>query len=176
MPTTKVMLDDAELAKNYIINSDLSDEYKRTYLRLLNISTMATNGITPEQKIQKMTECIQLLVVTQAMYILNIDKKIESSIEKSTKHTNCENCKAMQFVNNAEQEQHDKELIANYVQKSHININEHYNTIDTEKLTWPNILKTILLKPYIYVVLCLMFISPYSVEIVKTICQFATSK
>jgi len=48
MPTTKVMLDDAELAKNYIINSDLSDEYKRTYLRLLNISTMATNGITPE--------------------------------------------------------------------------------------------------------------------------------
>lgn len=174
MPTTKTMLDDAELAKNYIINSDLSDEYKRTYLRLLNISTMATNGITPEQKIQKMTECIQLLAITQAMYIINIDEKIETTIEKSSKHTNCSNCKAMQFVNAAEQEQHDKELIANYVQKSHIN--EHNTTFDTEDLTWTTLIKTILLKPYIYVVLCLLTISPYSVEIVKTLCQFATTK
>jgi hypothetical protein len=58
MATTKVIFDDAELAKSYITNSKLSDEYKRLYLRLINLSTLATNGISPEEKIQRMTECI----------------------------------------------------------------------------------------------------------------------
>ena len=52
------IINSAELAKTYITNSELSDDYKKTYLRLINISTLATNGITVEEKIQKMTECI----------------------------------------------------------------------------------------------------------------------
>lgn len=58
MSTSKIILDDAELAKSYITNSTLSDEYKRLYIRLINLSTLATNGISPDEKIQKMTECI----------------------------------------------------------------------------------------------------------------------
>ena len=173
MATTKIILDDAELAKTYVINSNMSDEYKQAYIRLLNISTTATNGITPEQKIQKMTECLQLLAVTQAMYVIDMDKRIQSNIEKITDEK-CENCKAVQYVNTLEQEQHDKDLIANYITKSHIE-----DTLDTNKssedMTWMHVLKTVLTKPYIYVVLSLMMISPYSVEIVKTICQFVSS-
>lgn len=51
MATTKEMLDEAELAKSYVAGSDMSDDSKRTYLRLINITTEATNGISPEQKI-----------------------------------------------------------------------------------------------------------------------------
>lgn len=116
MSTTKAILDDAELAKSYITNSTLSDEYKRAYLRLINVSTLATNGITPEEKIQKMTECIQLLAVTQGMYLANIDHKIEKAIEKANTRQ-CENCKAMKHANDVEQEQHDKELLQSYIDK-----------------------------------------------------------
>lgn len=58
MATTKDMLDDAELAKSYITNSSMSDDYKKTYIKLINLTTLATNGISPEEKIQKMTEAI----------------------------------------------------------------------------------------------------------------------
>lgn len=47
-----MMVDDAELAKNYVLNnSSLSDDYKRLYLKLIKISTTATNGISTEEKI-----------------------------------------------------------------------------------------------------------------------------
>lgn len=83
MPMSKSITDDAELAKSYITNSNLSDEYKRVYLKLISISTIATNGITPEEKIQKITECIQLLAITQGMYLANIDKKIQTAIDNA---------------------------------------------------------------------------------------------
>ena len=172
MSTTKAILDDAELAKSYITNSTLSDEYKRLYLRLINISTMATNGISPEEKIQKMTECIQLLAVTQGMYLANIDHKIEKAIEKANVKQ-CENCKAMEHAVKFEQEQHDKELVKRYFGQVGFQENEYDNdTQENENLSWQNVIKTILLKPYIYVVASLMVISPYGVDIVKTICQF----
>ena len=52
------IVDDAELAKSYITSSSMSDDYKKAYIKLLNITTMATNGLSPEDKIQKMTEAI----------------------------------------------------------------------------------------------------------------------
>jgi hypothetical protein len=51
MSTPKNILDDAELAKDYIVRSSMTDEYKRIYLRLINTSTLATNGISQEEKI-----------------------------------------------------------------------------------------------------------------------------
>ena len=97
MATTKDILDDAELAKSYITSSNMSDDYKRTYLKLINITTMATNGISPEEKIQKMTEAIQLLAVTQGMFISNIDNKIEEAVAIANK-VQCNECKAMKHA------------------------------------------------------------------------------
>jgi len=51
MSTTKEILDDADLAKTCIANSSMSNEYKKAYLKLINISTTATNGISIEEKI-----------------------------------------------------------------------------------------------------------------------------
>lgn len=168
MSTSKIILDDAELAKSYITNSTLSDEYKRLYIRLINLSTLATNGISPDEKIQKMTECIQLLAVTQGMYLVNIDEKIESAIDKANLKQ-CQNCKAMKHAEKFEQEQHDKEIMKKYIGQYEL---QNSLTDQQTTLTWQNIFKTILIKPYIYVVLSLMIISPYGVDIVKTLCQY----
>lgn len=172
MATTKVIFDDAELAKSYITNSKLSDEYKRLYLRLINLSTLATNGISPEEKIQRMTECIQLLAVTQGMYLANIDEKIEKAIE-SANRKQCLTCKAMKHAEKAEQEQHDKELVKRYLGNiDHVAINESEDHDENVPLNWTDLLKTLLLKPYIYVTICVMIISPYGVDIIKTLCQY----
>lgn len=172
MSTTKAILDDAELAKSYITGSAMSDQYKRAYLRLINISTMATNGITQEEKIQKMTECIQLLAITQGMYLASIDSKIELAIDKANANQ-CHDCKAMKHANDIEREKHDKVLLDSYLEKLGISKDQtlQKNQKTTEQ-SWLDVCKTILIKPYIYVVFCLMIISPYGVDIVKTLCEF----
>lgn len=172
MSTPKHISDDAELAKNYIIGSSMSDEYKRIYIRLINISTLATNGITPEEKIQKMTECIQLLAITQGMYLSDIDQKIQTAIDNSNK-SQCNNCKAMKYANEIEKADHEKKLLDDYLESLGIKKGENQAEVKkTNEMTWQDIIKQILLKPYIYVVLCLISISPHGVEILKTIMQF----
>lgn len=58
MALSQEIYDSTELAKVQVANSDLSDDYKASLLKLLNIAALATNGIKPEEKIQKMTEAI----------------------------------------------------------------------------------------------------------------------
>ena len=173
------MLDDAELAKNYVTNSNLSEDYKRIYLRLINISTMATNGITPDEKIQKMTECIQLLAVTQGLYLANIDNKIEQAISKANTKQ-CQNCKAMKHAETVEEELKQKKLLEDYMKKLGIKTPKadgatddgHDETEEKAPIFWSDTIKQILVKPYIWIVLGLMMISPYSIEIVKVLCQY----
>ena len=167
MATTKEALDDAELAKSYITNSELSDDYKRTYLRLINISTLATNGISVDEKIQKMTECIQLLAVTQGMYLANIDRKIDTAIDRANRKQ-CQECKAMAHAVDVEQEKHDRQILEQY--KEQLGLNNKAAT-SVEK-TWSDVFKEVLSKPYIFVIGCVLAISPYGVEIIKTILEF----
>ena len=167
MATTKEALDDAELVKSYVTNSGLSDDYKRTYLRLINISTLATNGISVDEKIQKMTECIQLLAVTQGMYLANIDQKIDTAIDRANRKQ-CQECKAMAHAVDVEQEKHDRQILEQY--KEQLGLNNKVAT-SVEK-TWSDVFKEVLSKPYIYMLGCLLAISPYGVEIIKTILEF----
>ena len=167
MATTKAALDDAELVKSYITNSELSDDYKRTYLRLINISTLATNGISVDEKIQTMTECIQLLAVTQGMYLANIDQKIDTAIDRANRKQ-CQECKAMAHAVDVEQEKHDRQILEQY--KEQLGLNNKAAT-SVEK-TWSDVFKEVLSKPYIYVIGCLLAISPYGVEIIKIILEF----
>lgn len=54
----KEITEEAELVKSHLMNSSLDDHIKKPLLRLLNTSTIATNGISTEEKIQKITETI----------------------------------------------------------------------------------------------------------------------
>lgn len=58
MSVPSPLVANAEIAKSYVSNSNLPNDYKQLYIELLNMSTAATNGFSPEQKIQKMTESI----------------------------------------------------------------------------------------------------------------------
>jgi formylmethanofuran dehydrogenase subunit E len=97
MAMTKDIIDDAELAKSRIANSNMSDEYKRMCFKLIHLSTTATNGISTEEKIQKMTEAIQLLATTQSLFVTEVDTKINVSVQKANR-SQCLSCKAMKYV------------------------------------------------------------------------------
>jgi len=51
MALSKEIQEEAELAKNHLMNSNLDDRCKKSLLRLLNTTTLATNGLSVEEKI-----------------------------------------------------------------------------------------------------------------------------
>lgn len=167
MATTKEMLDEAELAKSYIAASDISDDQKRTYLRLINITTEATNGISPEQKIQKMTEAILLLAASQAKYIISMDEKIDRAVAKANR-AQCRDCKAMKHVEEVEEQKKHEELIEEWKRAN--GYLDRPDGADRAK-TWSDTVKTALTKPYIYIVIALSMLSPYGVQIIDRLLQ-----
>ena len=57
MAISQEMMNQAELAKAKIVNSGyLDDDSKKNLLNIVAITTQATNGISPEEKIQKITD------------------------------------------------------------------------------------------------------------------------
>lgn len=66
MAISQEMMNQAELAKAKIVNSGyLDDDSKKNLLNIVAITTQATNGISPEEKIQKMTESVLMLTISQ---------------------------------------------------------------------------------------------------------------
>ena len=103
---SKEVLEETEFAKSHLMNSSLDDRCKKSLLRLLNTATLATNGISTEEKIQKITEAIQGLVLSQITFLDAVDKKIQIANKEQ-----CKNCKAMSHANDVEREEAKKKLI-----------------------------------------------------------------
>ena len=79
----------------------------------------------------------------------------------------------MKYANEIEKSDHEKKLLDDYLESLGIKKGENQAEVKkTNEMTWQDIIKQILLKPYIYVVLCLISISPHGVEILKIIMQF----
>ena len=178
MALTQEIQDESELAKSYVANSDLDDDYKKTLLRLIHISTLTTNGISPEEKIQKMTEAIHLLAISQVTFITKIDEKIERSIQNAN-IKQCSGCKAMKHANDVEEEEKWKEKLSEYKQKMGItDDNDSKNTQKTDEtsiqtdISMLDTIKQICLKPYVWIFGSVLVFSPYGMEILKTLIQF----
>lgn len=178
MALSQEIQDESELAKSYVANSDLDDEYKKILLRLINISTLTTNGISPEEKIQKMTEAIHLLAITQVSFITKVDEKIQKSIQNAN-NSQCQTCKAMKHTNDVEEEEKWKEKLSEYKQKMGItDDNDSKNTQKTDEtsnqtnISILDTIKQICLKPYVWIFGSVLVFSPYGVEIIKTLIQF----
>lgn len=77
MSLSKEIAEESEFAKTQLMNSNLDDRCKRSLLRLINCSMIATNGISTEEKIQKITEAIHGLVLSQITFLDTVDKKIQ---------------------------------------------------------------------------------------------------
>jgi hypothetical protein len=159
MALSQEIADESELAKMYITNSDLSDEYKKSLMRLLNITTTATNGITPEEKIQKMTEAIHLLAVSQITFISTVDRRI---LEINMRQ--CNDCKAMKMTNALEEKAKNEQIIEQY-KKAH-------GIHDEDTTSNYGFLKSVFTKPYVYIFGAVAVFSPFASDIVKSILNF----
>ena len=161
MALSKEILEEAELAKNHLMNSSLDDRCKKSLLRLLNTTTLATNGLSVEEKIQKITESIHGLILSQITFLDTVDKKIETANKAQ-----CVNCKAMRHANEVEEEKERQKIIDQWKEANGI-----ADKSDDDADTLAGTLRKLLLKPYPYVVLGLLAISPYGVDIVKMLIE-----
>jgi len=103
---SKDIAEDAEFAKNHLMQSSLDEKCKKQLLSLLHTASEATNGITLEEKVQKITESILCLVISQITFLDSVDKKIASANKEQ-----CDNCKAMKLANETEEQKHQEEII-----------------------------------------------------------------
>lgn len=133
-----------DLAQSHVSNNTtLSDAYKAQLFKLLNTTAEATNGLTVEQKIQRLTESVFSLVVAHTIFICHNDENIESIAKQQiTRHENrCQN---------------------------YSNI---YSKDKADKTPWDlkNFLKDLLLKPYPWVFLSVASFSPFFPQILDTL-------
>ncbi len=163
MALSQEIYDSTELAKAQVANSDLSDDYKASLLKLLNIAAVATNGIKPEEKIQKMTEAIQMLAVSQIAFITHIDERIFEINRRQ-----CADCKAMKVANDIEEAEKNKKIIEEYKKAHGIAGDE----VPQGAAFQYGVVKSILMKPYVWMFGSVAVFSPFLSDIVKQILDF----
>lgn len=121
MAISQEMINQAELAKAKIVNSGyLDDDSKKNLLNIVAITTQATNGISPEEKIQKMTESVLMLTISQVQMATQLPKQIqENIITAMTAYGNqkCQTCKAMLHVDKCEKEEAIKHRVDDLKEK-----------------------------------------------------------
>lgn len=166
MALSKEIEEEAEFAKNHLMSSSLDDRCKKSLLRLLNTATLATNGLSVEEKIQKITEAIFGLVLSQLTFLDTVDKKIENANKAQ-----CISCKAMKHATEVEEEEKNRKLIEDWKAANGIVDKKDEEAADG----WTVFLKQLLLKPYVYVVASILAISPYGLEIIRMIMQIWSS-
>lgn len=64
MAVSDSISEDTEFAKTKIMQMQVDEKCKKTLVSLLNNAAAATNGISLEQKVQKITESIVGLVIS----------------------------------------------------------------------------------------------------------------
>lgn len=168
---SKEVLEEAEFAKSHLMNSTLDDRCKKSLLRLLNTATLATNGISTEEKIQKITEAIQGLVLSQITFLDAVDRKIQIANKEQ-----CKNCKAMAHANDVEREEAKKKLIEDWKTANGISDEDISKGKAKDSGPWLETLKKLIVQPSVWIFLTVLTVSPYGVDIVKAILNFFATK
>lgn len=76
------IVSEAELAKTTVLNSPLDDDTKRNLVFLISKAAHATNGITQEEKIQSLTECMASLASSLALFMSKSNTRLCSLEQK----------------------------------------------------------------------------------------------
>ena len=164
------MINQAEIAKAKIVNSSQhDDDSKKNLLNILAITTQATNGISPEEKIQKMTEAVLLLTISQIQTSTSLPAQIESNItRKMQEYTDkrCQTCRAMLHVDKCEKEESIKHGVDLMKEKSGTQKKD-----PSCNQPWSEIVKSLLMRPYPWIFASILAFSPYGVDLIKTIAQ-----
>ncbi len=167
MALQKEILEETEMAKNHLMQSNLDEKCKKSLLRLLNISTLATNGISLEEKVQKITEIIYGLVLSQITFLDSVDRKIECANREQ-----CKSCKAMKLANDVEEQKKQEEIIAAWKEANGYRDTGKKDGVDPDALSISGTIKAVLMKPYAWVFASILVFSPYGVQIVDAILNF----
>ena len=170
MALSKEIIEESEFAKTQLMSSSLDERCKKQMLHLLNISMTATNGISVEEKIQKITEAIHGLVITQFTFLDSVDKKIAAANREQ-----CKACKAMKHADDVELQKQKEQLIEEW--KKANGYDNHTTSVeesseDSSELSWSGVIKKVLTQPGIWILGIVMTISPYGVDIVKALLEF----
>lgn len=158
----KEIIEDVEFAKTQIMNSSLDDRVKKSFIRLLTTAAMATNGISTEEKIQKMTEIVLGLVMSQMTFLETVDQRIANANKK-----HCETCKAMKYTQQMEQEKEQAEIIAKWKEANGIHEEDEHHHQDSLSFT-QTVLK-ILTQPYCWVFFSILAVAPNGVDMIRVI-------
>ena len=154
MSFSKQTIEDREFAKNQLLQSNLDDNCKRSLLRLLNVSAEATNGISIEEKVQKVAEIIFGMVISQIAFLDSVDKKIENANREQ-----CKTCKAMKLVDDIEEQKKQEEIINAWKEANgYKDLNKKDD--DASKMSIYDVVKTILVKPYAWIFGSIAVFSP----------------
>lgn len=165
---SKEIVEDAEFAKHHLMQSTLDEKCKKQLLKLLDVATEATNGISLEEKVQKITESIQGMIISQITFLDSLDKKIVSTHEKR-----CNECKAMKLANDVEEQKHKEEIINAWKEANGIkDAPQQSQEVDTTKLSVADTIKMVVLKPYCWIFGTIVAFSPYGVDMLNAILKF----
>lgn len=162
------ILNESELAKAKILNSNsLDEDYKKSLLNLINVTTLATNGITTDEKIQKMTEAIHMLAISQVSFITQVEESVVKSIENvSIQH--CSNCKAMKHAEVIEEKEAQEKLLEDWRKANklpHPAVKDKKNIKD-EII---NLLFTAIQQPFMWIAVAILGLSPHSANILTAL-------
>lgn len=167
MAISKEILEETEFAKNHLLQSNLDDKCKKSLLRLINISTLATNGISLEEKVQKVTEAICGMVLSQITFLDSVDKKIENANKEQ-----CNSCKAMKLALDVEEQKKQEEIINAWKEANGYKEPKDNSNVESSSMTIVGVVKTILVKPWAWLFGSLLVFSPYGVQIVNALLDF----
>ena len=166
MAISKEILEETEFAKNHLLQSSLDDKCKKSLFRLINISTMATNSISLEEKVQKVTESVCGMMLSQIAFLDSVDKKIENANKEQ-----CNSCKAMRHALDVEEQKKQEEIINDWKEANGYK-DVKKRQVDVSNMTIAGVLKTVLVKPWAWLFGSVLVFSPYGVQIVKALLDF----
>ena len=167
MSIPKNIVEDTEFAKNHLMQSSLDEKCKKQLLSLLHTASEATNGITLEEKVQKITESILGLVISQITFLDSVDKKIATANQEK-----CNGCKAMKLANDTEEQKRQEEIINAWKEANGIKDAPQQANVDVKQLSMSDTVKMILLKPFVWIFGTVVAFSPYGVDMLNAILKF----
>lgn len=167
------ILSDSDLAKATVMSSPLDDDTKRSLVTLLTQSAQATNGITPEEKIQSLTESMCGLATSLAIYMSKADQRLtqieaEYKSEHPTDHTD-KMKKYEQNLHDVEEYRNLNGIVPNIRIKG-TGLADHIDECkDAKDDKFIDRLFELFHRPYIWIFGCVAVCSPYANDVIGTL-------
>ena len=158
-----------ESDKQKLMQSKLDQPCKTSLLKALSAAAVVHSGATLEDKVQSMAESMHHITMSQIAFLSTIDQKIES-----INNEKCKSCKAMNVANDIEEQNKREEIINEWKKQSGYKEPEHQagEKKPEEKaadMTVKQIVKTLVLKPWVWIWLSVLAFSPYGVDMMNAI-------